>query len=129
MNSPAHKEETAMIDSYAVQHCEHVSQRSFETVVRRLRGRARHGAFAAEPGFMLTTIRREPGLDQRPQGEIRRIGKSANQAATDLRSKSDKQNQIGLQSTRGRQTVRANTGESASWAHDGQSPIAHINRR
>jgi hypothetical protein len=33
MNSPAHKKETAMIDSYAVQHCEHVSRRSFETVV------------------------------------------------------------------------------------------------
>jgi hypothetical protein len=27
------QEETAMIDSYAVQHCEHVGQRSFETVV------------------------------------------------------------------------------------------------
>jgi short-subunit dehydrogenase len=24
--------------------------------------------------------------------------------------------------------VRASTGESASWAHDGQSPIAHISR-
>jgi hypothetical protein len=56
------------------------------------------------------------------------IAKSANQAATILGSKSDRQNQIRLQSTRRRRTVHAGTGESASWAHDGQSPIAHINR-
>jgi hypothetical protein len=31
-NSPAQKEETAMIDSDAVQRCEHVGERSFETV-------------------------------------------------------------------------------------------------
>jgi hypothetical protein len=33
-------------------------------------------------GFMPTTIRREPSLDQRLQGEIWRIGKSTNQAET-----------------------------------------------
>lgn len=49
MNSPAHKKETATIDSYAVQHCEHVSRRSFETVV---------AAFEAE----LTTVPSLPNL-------------------------------------------------------------------
>jgi GMC oxidoreductase len=70
----------------------------------------------------------DPGSDQSLQGEIGRIGKSANHADPDLGSKSDRQNQIGLQSTRGWRTVRVSTGESALWAHDGQSPIAHINR-
>ena len=32
----------------------------------------------------LTAIHREPDSDQSPQGQIRRIGKSANQAVTDL---------------------------------------------
>jgi hypothetical protein len=41
---------------------------------------------------------------------------------------SDPQNQIRLQSTREPRTVRASTGESASWAHDGQSPTHYINR-
>ena len=54
------------------------------------------------------------------------LGKSANQAETDPRSKSDKQNQIRVQSTRGRRTVRASTGQSASSAHDDQAPITHI---
>jgi hypothetical protein len=40
----------------------------------------------------LTTIHREPGSDRSPLGQIRRIGKSANQTATDLGSKSDQQN-------------------------------------
>ena len=35
--------------------------------------------------------------------------------------------QAALPSTRGRRTVRTSTGKSASWAHDGQSPITHIN--
>jgi hypothetical protein len=34
----------------------------------------------------LTTIHREPSSEQSPQVQIRRIGKSANQAATDLGS-------------------------------------------
>jgi hypothetical protein len=55
-------------------------------------------------GLNRRTIHREPGSDQSRQGQIRRIGKSANQAATDLGSKSDQQNQIRLQSTRGRRT-------------------------
>jgi hypothetical protein len=44
----------------------------------------------------LMTIRREPRSDQSPQGQIRRIGKSANRAAGDPESKSGKQNQIRL---------------------------------
>ena len=73
------------------------------------------------------TIHGEPSSDQSPQGEIRRIGKSADQAKTGLTSKSDKQNQIRLQSAQVANR-RAGTGEGALWAHDGQSPIAHINR-
>jgi hypothetical protein len=46
------------------------------------------------------------------------LGKSANQTETDLGTKSDQQNQIRRQSTRGQRTVRAGTGESASLAHD-----------
>jgi hypothetical protein len=65
---------------------------------------------------------------RRSTTKIRRIGKSANLAVTDPESKSDKQNQIRLQSTRRRRTVRAGNGESTSWAHDGQSPIAYIKR-
>jgi hypothetical protein len=60
--------------------------------------------------------------------KIRRIGKSANQAATDLGSKSDQQNQIRLQSTRGRRTVHASTDESASWAHDERPPSRRSRR-
>src|ERR1700676_3459823 len=65
---------------------------------------------------------------RRSTTKIRRIGKSANLAVTDPESKSDKQNQIRLQSTRRRRTVRTGNGESTSWAHDGQSPIAYIKR-
>jgi hypothetical protein len=42
----------------------------------------------------LTTIQRKPGSDQGPQGQIRQIGKLANQTATDQGSKSDQQNKI-----------------------------------
>jgi hypothetical protein len=48
-----------------------------------------------------------PAPDQSPQGEISRIGKSADQAKTGLTSKSDKQNQIRLQS--------AQVANSARW--------------
>jgi hypothetical protein len=44
----------------------------------------------------LTTIHPSPARTKARKGEIRRIGKSANHAATDLGSKSDKQNQIRL---------------------------------
>jgi hypothetical protein len=53
------------------------------------------------------TIHGEPSSDQSPQGEISRIGKSADQAKTGLTSKSDKQNQIRLQS--------AQVANSARW--------------
>jgi hypothetical protein len=41
MDLPADKEQAAMIDRFTVQHCEHVSQRSFENLV---------AAFEAELG-------------------------------------------------------------------------------
>ena len=41
MDLPVDKDQAAMIDSFTVQHCEHVSQRSFEDVV---------AAFEAELG-------------------------------------------------------------------------------
>ena len=53
------------------------------------------------------TIHGEPSSDQSPQGEIRRIGKSADHAEPDTGSKSDKQNQIRLQS--------AQVANSARW--------------
>jgi hypothetical protein len=46
-----------------------------------------------------------------------------NQAASDLGCKSDQQNQIRLQSTRGRRTLRAGTGDGASRADDDESPM------
>jgi hypothetical protein len=54
----------------------------------------------------LTTIHLDAGSDQTPQGEIRRIGKSANHAEPDLGSESDKQNQIRLQSARAPNSAR-----------------------
>jgi hypothetical protein len=71
-----------------------------------------------------------PGRSGRASAvDLTPIGKSANKAPIDLGSKCDRQNQVRLHSARGRRTVRAATGESSPAAHDGQSPITHINRR
>jgi hypothetical protein len=57
------------------------------------------------------------------------IGKSGNQAGnrSGIQIRQAKTDQVPVNAPA--ETVRDRTGESASWAHDGESPMAHINRR
>jgi hypothetical protein len=55
----------------------------------------------------------------------REIGQGRNRSGFQI----DRQNQISSTQHAGDRAVRTSTGENASWAHDDQSPIAHITRR